>query len=137
MSSINKVFLMGRLGRDPELRSTSNGERMFADFSIATGNSWVDKVTNEKRSNVEWHNCIVFDQNIVEYCKKINKGDKVFVEGELKTRTIEGQETNSGKQKIQRTQIVVKKIDLLQRSGQSSDFNEFNDEDDLKDIPPF
>lgn len=136
-NSVNKVILVGRLGRDPELRN-SNDERVFVDFSIATSSSWFDKNNNIWKENVQWHNCIVFDQNVVEKSKKLHKGDLIYLEGSLQTRTINSADSANAKP-IQKTQIVVKIINLLTKSEDkkynNDDINSNHIEDDSSDIP--
>ena len=84
--SINKVILIGNLGKDPEIRSTSDG-REIASFSLATSESWKDKNSGEKREKSEWHNVVVFSQGLVGIIKNyVKKGSKVYLEGSLQTR---------------------------------------------------
>jgi single-strand DNA-binding protein len=86
MSSLNKVALIGNLGRDPEVRNLNNGGRVVS-FSLATSESWRDKTTGERRDKTEWHNVVIFNENLgkiaEQYCKK---GSKVYLEGSLQTR---------------------------------------------------
>jgi single-strand DNA-binding protein len=84
--SLNKVTLIGNLGKDPEIRSTSDG-REIASFSIATGESWKDKVTGEKKEKTEWHRIVVFKEGLVGVVKNyVKKGSKLYIEGQLQTR---------------------------------------------------
>lgn len=84
--SINKVILVGNLGRDPEIRSMQDGTKL-ANLSVATGESWKDKVTGERRDRTEWHRVVVFNDRLAEICEKyLKKGMKVYVEGQLQTR---------------------------------------------------
>lgn len=84
--SLNKVVLIGNLGRDPEIRSTSDG-REIANFSIATSESWKDKASGEKREKTEWHRIVVFSEGLVRVIKSyVKKGTKLYVEGQLQTR---------------------------------------------------
>ncbi len=86
VNSLNKVTLIGRLGKDPEIRTMSNSKQL-ASFSIATSESWVDKFTNERKEQTEWHNVVIFNEKLVEIAQKyLTKGSKVYVEGSLKTR---------------------------------------------------
>ncbi|UAT42618.1 single-stranded DNA-binding protein [Anaplasmataceae bacterium AB001_6] len=86
MTSLNKVLLMGRLGKDPEIRTMNNSKQM-ATFSIATSNFWIDRDTNERKESTEWHNIVVYKENIVSLCQKyIKKGSLIYLEGILKTR---------------------------------------------------
>ena len=86
--SINKVILIGNLGKDPEVRYFQNGDGV-ANFTLATSKSWKDKESGEKKAQTEWHNIVVF-LGLVDVCKKyLHKGDKVYVEGYLKTEKYE------------------------------------------------
>ncbi len=84
--SLNKVMLIGRLGQDPEVRSTQDG-RSLCSFSIATSESWNDKTTGEKKEKTEWHRVVVFNEGLVNIIQQyVKKGSNVFIEGQLQTR---------------------------------------------------
>lgn len=84
--SVNKVILVGNVGQDPEIRTTSDG-REVASFSIATTDSWKDKGTGEKKDKTEWHRVVVFSQGLVGIVKNyVKKGSKLYIEGQLQTR---------------------------------------------------
>ncbi len=84
--SLNKVTLIGNLGADPEILSTQSGGRV-AKFRIATSEKWTDKNSGEKKERAEWHSVVVWNDGLVGVVEKwLNKGDKVYVEGELQTR---------------------------------------------------
>ena len=84
--SLNKVTLIGNVGQDPEIRSTSDG-RELANFSLATTESWKDKNTGEKKDKTEWHRVVVFSQGLVGIIKNyVKKGSKLYLEGQLQTR---------------------------------------------------
>jgi single-strand DNA-binding protein len=84
--SINKVILVGNLGKDPEIRATQDG-REIASFSIATSDNWKDKNTGERKEKTEWHRIVVFQPGLVDIVKRyIKKGSKLYVEGALQTR---------------------------------------------------
>ena len=84
--SVNKVILLGNLGRDPEIRSTQSGSKM-ATFSMATSKRWRDKSTQEQRDKTSWHNIVVFGEGLVDIVEKyVKKGSRIFLEGELQTR---------------------------------------------------
>ena len=84
--SVNKVILVGNLGKDPEVRSFPNGGRV-ANFSIATSESWKDKATGEKKERTEWHRISVTNDALVGIVEKyLKKGAKVYIEGQLETR---------------------------------------------------
>jgi single-strand DNA-binding protein len=84
--SVNKVLLVGNLGKDPEIRTTKDGKEI-ANFSIATTESWKDKSTGERKNKTEWHKVSVFSQGLVGIIKNyVKKGTKVYIEGQLQTR---------------------------------------------------
>ena len=92
--SVNKVILLGNLGRDPEIRSTQSGSKM-ATFSMATSKRWRDKNTQEQRDKTSWHNIVVFGDGLVDIVEKyVKKGSKIYVEGELQTRKWQDQDGN-------------------------------------------
>lgn len=83
--SLNKVILLGNVGRDPEIRNTQSGAKI-ASFSIATSESWRDKVTNERKESTQWHRIMVYNEKLIDVVEKyVKKGSKVYVEGQLKT----------------------------------------------------
>ncbi|MGL9717937.1 MAG: single-stranded DNA-binding protein [Wolbachia sp.] len=84
--TVNKVILIGNLGRDPEIRTMQNGKEM-ASFSIATSESWIDKSSGLRSEKTEWHNIVVFNEGLVKVVKDFTrKGSKVYIEGSLRTR---------------------------------------------------
>ncbi|MDX2027784.1 MAG: single-stranded DNA-binding protein [Alphaproteobacteria bacterium] len=84
--SVNKVILVGNLGRDPEIRTFQNGGRV-ASFSIATSESWKDKSSGEKKERTEWHRISILNDNLVGIVERyLKKGAKVYIEGQLETR---------------------------------------------------
>lgn len=86
MGSVNKVILIGHLGKDPEIRSFNNGGRV-ANLSVATSEQWKDKTTGEKKEKTEWHRVSVFNEKIVDVTEKyLKKGSQVYLEGSLETR---------------------------------------------------
>jgi single-strand DNA-binding protein len=84
--SINKVILVGNLGKDPEVRRLNSGDQVVS-FTLATNESWRDKTTGERKEKTEWHNIVIFNEGLgkvaEQYCKK---GTKVYLEGQLQTR---------------------------------------------------
>ena len=113
MSGINKVILIGNLGKDPEMRSFQNHERI-ANFSVATSRDWKDKESGEKKSQVEWHNITVFGK-LSEICAQyLHKGDKVYIEGYLKT------DKYIGKDGIERytTKIICEQMQMMGSKGE-------------------
>ena len=84
--SVNKVILVGNLGRDPEIRSLQDGNKV-ANLSVATSESWRDKTTGERRDKTEWHRVVIFNERIIDVVEKyLKKGAKVYLEGALQTR---------------------------------------------------
>ena len=84
--SVNKVILLGNLGKDPDIRSMQSGSRM-ASFSLATSKRWKDKNTQEQKDKTSWHNIVVFGDGLVDIVEKyVKKGSKIYCEGELQTR---------------------------------------------------
>lgn len=84
--SVNKVILVGNLGRDPEVRTTQDG-REICNLNLATSESWKDRATGEKRERTEWHRVVIFNENLVRIAKEyLRKGSKVYIEGQLQTR---------------------------------------------------
>lgn len=84
--SVNKVILVGNLGRDPEIRRTQDG-RPIANLSVATSESWRDKTTGERREKTEWHRVVIFNEGLCKVVEQyLKKGAKVYLEGQLQTR---------------------------------------------------
>jgi single-strand DNA-binding protein len=95
--SVNKVILVGNLGRDPEVRRTGAGDPIVS-FSLATSESWRDKASGERKERTEWHNIVIFNENLgkiaEQYCKK---GTKIYLEGQLQTREYTDRDGNQRK----------------------------------------
>ena len=90
--SVNKVILVGNLGKDPEIRRTQDG-RPIANLRIATSESWRDKTTGERREKTEWHSVVVFNEGLCRVVEQyLKKGAKVYIEGALQTRKWQGQD---------------------------------------------
>ena len=84
--SVNKVILVGNLGRDPEVRRMQSGDPVV-NLSLATSESWRDKASGERKEKTEWHRVVIFNKNLAEVAEKyLRKGSKVYVEGQLQTR---------------------------------------------------
>jgi single-strand DNA-binding protein len=84
--SVNKVILVGNLGRDPEIRQTQDG-REIAHLAIATSESWKDRNTGERKEKTEWHRVVIFNEGLTNVAKNyLKKGAKVYIEGQLQTR---------------------------------------------------
>jgi single-strand DNA-binding protein len=104
--SVNKVILIGNLGRDPEIRSTQDGTRVV-NLSVATSETWRDKNTGERREKTEWHRVVIFNDRIVDVAEKyLHKGSKVYLEGQLQTRKWTDQ---SGQEKYT-TEVVLQRF---------------------------
>ena len=111
MSSINKVILIGNLGRDPETKAMPNGD-CLVNLAVATSESWKDKSTGEKKEKTEWHRVVVF-RRLAEICSEfLTKGSKVYIEGKIQTRKYDknGVETYS-------TEIVAHEMRMLDSKG--------------------
>ena len=101
--SVNKVILVGNLGKDPEVRNAQNGTKIVS-FTLATSESWNDKASGERREKTEWHRIVVFNERIADVAERfVRKGRKVYVEGSLQTRKWTDQ---SGQDKYT-TEIVI------------------------------
>jgi single-strand DNA-binding protein len=108
--SINKVILVGRLGRDPELKYTATGTP-FCRFSLATDDSWTDKGSGEKTDRTEWHNIVVWDK-LAEICNNyLTKGKMVYIEGSLQTREWDDKEG------VKRKTTEIRCKDMMMLSG--------------------
>jgi single-strand DNA-binding protein len=104
--SVNKVILIGNLGRDPEVRTMPSGDKMVS-FSLATTESWRDKNTGERKDKTEWHNVVIFNENLgrvaEQYCKK---GAKIYIEGQLQTREYTDKDGNQRRS----TEVVLQRF---------------------------
>ena len=90
--SVNKVILVGNLGKDPEIRRTQDG-RPIANLRVATTDSWRDKNTGEKREKTEWHSVVIFNEGLCKVAEQyLRKGAKVYIEGQLQTRKWQDQQ---------------------------------------------
>ena len=144
-SSLNKVIIIGNLGRDPEIRATNDG-REIANFSIATTESWKDKATGEKKDKTEWHRIVCFQEGLVKVIKQfVKKGSKLYIEGQLTTRKWTDKESNQEKYS---TEIVMQgfntKLLMLDSKVETSGFQQGSvanapvfDNSELDDEIPF
>ena len=90
--SVNKVILVGNLGRDPEIRSLQDGTKV-ANLSVATSETWRDRDSGERRERTEWHRVVIFNDRLADVAEKyLRKGSKVYLEGQLQTRKWTGQD---------------------------------------------
>ena len=113
--SVNKVILVGRLGRDPELKYTASGTP-FCRFSMATDDSWNDKGTGERQERTEWHNIVAWDR-LAEICNQyLTKGKLIYIEGSLQTREWDDQDGNKKKT----TEIRARDMVMLSSSGEGA-----------------
>ena len=104
--SVNKVILVGNLGRDPEVRNTQNGDPIV-NMSLATSESWKDRTTGERRERTEWHRVVIFNENLGRIAQQyLRKGSKVYIEGQLQTRKWQDQ---SGQEKYS-TEVVLQRF---------------------------
>jgi single-strand DNA-binding protein len=143
MASVNKVILVGHVGRDPETRFNQSGGKIV-NLSVATSESWKDKQSGERKEKTEWHRVVCFNERIADVLEKyVRKGSKVYLEGSLQTRKWTG---NDGVEKYT-TEVVIDRFrgDLVlldgrpkgeepteQRGGQARE-----DSGDLSDEIPF
>ena len=110
MSSLNKVMLIGNLGRDPEVRTMSNGDRVVS-FSLATTETWKDK-DGEQRGKTEWHNVVIFNDGLGRIAEQyLRKGSKVYVAGQLQTR--EYTDKDGGKRRTTEVMLRSYRSELL------------------------
>ncbi|VFU07885.1 single-stranded DNA-binding protein [Methylocella tundrae] len=92
MTGVNKAILIGHLGRNPDIRHNRAGDQI-ATFSLATSESWRDKATGERKDRTEWHNVVVFDENICKVVEQyLKKGSLVYLEGKIRTREYDGKD---------------------------------------------
>ena len=104
--SVNKVILVGNLGKDPEVRSTQDGTKIV-NFTLATSESWNDRASGERKEKTEWHRVVIFNENLATIAEKyLRKGNKVYVEGALQTRKWTDQ---SGQEKYT-TEVVLSRF---------------------------
>jgi len=101
--SVNKVILVGNLGRDPEVRSMQDG-RSMVNMSVATSDTWRDRQTGERKERTEWHRVVIFNEKLAEVAQKfVRKGSKIYVEGQLSTRKW----TDQSGQERYTTEVVI------------------------------
>lgn len=118
--SVNKVMLIGNLGRDPEVRRLNSGDQVIS-FSLATTESWRDKASGERKDRTEWHNVVIYNENLgrvaEQYCKK---GAKIYIEGQLQTREYTDKDGNQRRT----TEVVLQRfrgeLTLLDSRGRNS-----------------
>jgi single-strand DNA-binding protein len=118
--SVNKVILVGNLGKDPEIRRTQDG-RPIANLRVATTETWRDKTSGERREKTEWHSVVIFNEGLCRVAEQyLKKGAKVYIEGALQTRKWQGQD---GQDRYS-TEVVLQNFNsqlvLLDRPGGSA-----------------
>jgi single-strand DNA-binding protein len=123
--SLNKVILIGNVGKDPEIRTTQDG-REIVSFSLATSESWRDKASGERREKTEWHRVVIFAPPLVNIAKNyVHKGSKLYLEGALQTRKWTdqaGAEKMSTEIVLQNYNSVIVLLDARNSSGATPDF---------------
>ncbi|MCE6993104.1 single-stranded DNA-binding protein [Dyadobacter sp. CY323] len=131
--SLNRVTLIGHLGKDPDIRTTQNNSRV-ASFSLATSESWNDKASGDRKENTQWHRIVVFNENLIGIIEKyLKKGSKVYLEGQLESRKWtgdDGKENNT-------TEIVLRQYrgEILLLDGKSD--NQDASPSHVNDVPEF
>jgi single-strand DNA-binding protein len=124
MSSLNKVCLIGNLGKDPEIRSMQDG-REIANLTVATSESWKDKNTGERKEKTEWHRVVIFSEGLVKVAKSyLKKGSKVYLEGQLQTRKWtdkDGQEKYSTEVVMQGFNAALVMLNKVERDADDDD----------------
>ncbi|MBN8827252.1 MAG: single-stranded DNA-binding protein [Sphingobacteriia bacterium] len=133
--SINKVILVGNLGKDPEIRTTQDGKEI-ASLVVATSVNWYDKQSGERKDKTEWHRVVVFNEGLVNVVKNYTrKGSKLYIEGALQTRKWtdnSGQERYATEIVLQGYNSALAILDRPQGSGSSENFsNNTSDHNDM------
>jgi single-strand DNA-binding protein len=127
--SVNKVILVGNLGRDPEVRMTQDGTKIV-NLALATSEQWRDKETQERKERTEWHRVVIFNEKLAEVADKyLRKGAKIYIEGQLQTRKW----TDQGGQERYTTEVIVPRfrgeltmLDSARNQGGSGDMAAFD-----------
>ena len=124
--SVNKVILVGNLGRDPEVRQTQDG-RPIVNLAVATSESWKDKNTGERRERTEWHRVVIFSEGLARVAEQyLRKGSKVYIEGQLQTRKWQdqnGQDKYSTEVVLQGFNSTLTMLDGRRDSAGGGDFS--------------
>jgi single-strand DNA-binding protein len=129
--SVNKVILVGNVGRDPEIRNMQNGGKV-AQLSVATSETWRDKNSGERQERTEWHRVVIFNERLIDVVERfVKKGGKLYVEGELQTRKWtdnQGQERYTTEVVLQRYRGELTLLDSRREGGGASAGGGFDDE---------
>ena len=125
MASVNKVIILGNLGRDPELRHTANGKAVTT-LRVATNEQWTDQA-GERQERTEWHSIVVWDRQAETCTQYLRKGRQVFVEGRLQTRKWQDKEGNDRYS----TEIVADRVQFVGGQAGASEYSEPQDAGDL------
>ena len=138
MAGINKVILVGNLGKDPEIRHLESGASV-ANFSLATTETYKDRTTGERKSITEWHNIVLW-RGLAEVAEKyLKKGNQVYIEGKIQTRSYEDKDGNTK----YITEIVGQNMTMLggrpsgdySGNGESSQVETVNEDNEIDDLP--
>jgi single-strand DNA-binding protein len=130
--SLYRVALIGNVGRDPDVRFMPDGSKVVS-FSLATGESWKDKVTGERRERTEWHKIVAFSDRLAELCEKfVKKGSKLYIDGQIQSRKW----TDAMGVERHTTEIVISRFkgDILLMDPKRSDQNDIPSEHDVDHI---
>ena len=111
---VNKVIIVGNLGKDPEMKYTASGAAI-ANITVATSESWKDKQTGENQEKTEWHRCVAFGRTAEIIGEYLNKGSQVYIEGGLQTRSWDD---NDGKKQYM-TEVKIRDVQMLGSKGAS------------------
>lgn len=143
MSSVNKMILVGNVGKQPEIKTTQHGKKI-ASFSIATSEKWKDKATGEQREKTEWHNVVIFNEALAGVVERyVKQGSKLYIEGQHQTRKWEA---DNGETKYRSecvlqgfngTLVLLDKMNSSQRQEQPAQEQQQPLSQELDDAIPF
>lgn len=141
--SLNKVTLIGNVGKDPEIRNTSEGKEI-ANFTLATSDNWKDKISGDKKERTEWHRIVVFNEGLVGVVKNyVKKGAKLYIEGNLQTRKwqdnsgVDKYTTEVILQNYSANLIILDSKNLAETSSYSNNGSNNFDHSEIDDEIPF
>lgn len=143
MSSVNKMILVGNVGKQPEIKTTQHGKKI-ASFSIATSEKWKDKATGEQREKTEWHNVVIFNEALAGVVERyVKQGSKLYIEGQHQTRKWEA---DNGETKYMSecvlqgfngTLVLLDKMNSSQRQEQPAQEQQQPSSKEFDDVIPF